>query len=480
MTEHPTVVDGFVDVYQDWIDLGIDGFRIDTAKHVNFEFWEKWSTEVLDYAARGRQARLLHVRRGVRRRPGQARAVRARHRHELGARLHVPVGAPPATRRAARPLSCRPCSPATTGTRRRTRRRRRCRPSSATTTWAASATSWPRPTHSQRDELAHDLLFLTRGQPVVYYGDEQGFAGTGGDKTLASRCSRARSRVRRTSRSSRARRSASDGPLRRPTARSTSTSPTLAAAARRPTPRSQTGAQIERYAADGAGVYAFSRVDRNEKIEYLVAVNNATTDADRLAPDADDGCRVRPGVRRRAAVTTDATGVDIHHGPRTVGRCVDRRWQSVLRHDAAHRCRSPCPRRVRRSPVSRRSRPTSTSAWRETSFAWRVVGDDDWHAARHGRRHDAPRLPRRRRRSRRARSSSTAPCRRMPPATAPRHRPTPRSATASHVDEPEEPEEPVEPEPQEPSTTVASACRAASTPKAAARATGSPSARTCR
>ena len=52
MTEHPTVVDGFVDVYKDWIDLGIDGFRIDTAKHVNFEFWEKWTTEVLDYAAR--------------------------------------------------------------------------------------------------------------------------------------------------------------------------------------------------------------------------------------------------------------------------------------------------------------------------------------------------------------------------------------------------------------------------------------------
>ena len=71
MTEHPTVVDGFVDVYQDWVDLGIDGFRIDTAKHVNFEFWEKWSTEVLDYAHARRQAGLLHVRRGVRRRPGK-------------------------------------------------------------------------------------------------------------------------------------------------------------------------------------------------------------------------------------------------------------------------------------------------------------------------------------------------------------------------------------------------------------------------
>ena len=34
----------------------------------------------------------------------------------------------------------------------------------------------------QRDLLAHDLMFLGRGQPVVYYGDEQGFVGTGGDK----------------------------------------------------------------------------------------------------------------------------------------------------------------------------------------------------------------------------------------------------------------------------------------------------------
>ena len=50
MTENPAVVNGFVDVYDQWVDLGIDGFRIDTAKHVNFEFWEQWSTQVLDYA----------------------------------------------------------------------------------------------------------------------------------------------------------------------------------------------------------------------------------------------------------------------------------------------------------------------------------------------------------------------------------------------------------------------------------------------
>ena len=51
MTENPAVVDGFVDVYNQWVDLGVDGFRIDTAKHVNFEFWQKFTTAVRDHAA---------------------------------------------------------------------------------------------------------------------------------------------------------------------------------------------------------------------------------------------------------------------------------------------------------------------------------------------------------------------------------------------------------------------------------------------
>ena len=50
-TEHPTVVDGMIDIYKTWIgDMGIDGFRIDTMKHVNDEFWQKFGPEVLAYA----------------------------------------------------------------------------------------------------------------------------------------------------------------------------------------------------------------------------------------------------------------------------------------------------------------------------------------------------------------------------------------------------------------------------------------------
>ena len=39
-TEHPRVVAGMIEIYGEWIDrYGVDGFRIDTAKHVNPEFW---------------------------------------------------------------------------------------------------------------------------------------------------------------------------------------------------------------------------------------------------------------------------------------------------------------------------------------------------------------------------------------------------------------------------------------------------------
>ncbi|NBU31559.1 MAG: hypothetical protein EBS36_00065 [Actinobacteria bacterium] len=42
-TESPTVVNGWISVYQNWISsTGVDGFRIDTAKHVNEAFWRSF------------------------------------------------------------------------------------------------------------------------------------------------------------------------------------------------------------------------------------------------------------------------------------------------------------------------------------------------------------------------------------------------------------------------------------------------------
>ena len=33
-----------------------------------------------------------------------------------------------------------------------------------------------------RDRLGHELMYFSRGNPVIYYGDEQGFVGDGGDQ----------------------------------------------------------------------------------------------------------------------------------------------------------------------------------------------------------------------------------------------------------------------------------------------------------
>ena len=109
-------------------------------------------------------------------------------RGPVGPRLRLP-GRGQALRRptAPAPSRCRTSSRPTTTTSTRTRTRTACRRSSATTTWAASGTSSPGANAGAddgemlaRDRLAHSLMYFSRGMPVVYSGDEQGFTG-GGD-----------------------------------------------------------------------------------------------------------------------------------------------------------------------------------------------------------------------------------------------------------------------------------------------------------
>ena len=51
-TENPVVVDGMIDIFKDWItDYGVDGFRIDTTRHVNPEFWQAFLPAMKAHAA---------------------------------------------------------------------------------------------------------------------------------------------------------------------------------------------------------------------------------------------------------------------------------------------------------------------------------------------------------------------------------------------------------------------------------------------
>ena len=50
-TEKPEVVKGWIDVWSTWVTkFGIDGYRIDTAKHVNPEFWQAFIPAILKAA----------------------------------------------------------------------------------------------------------------------------------------------------------------------------------------------------------------------------------------------------------------------------------------------------------------------------------------------------------------------------------------------------------------------------------------------
>jgi len=55
MTENPRAVRGFIDVFTTWLDRGVDGFRIDTMRHVNAAFWQAFNPALRQQARqRGR------------------------------------------------------------------------------------------------------------------------------------------------------------------------------------------------------------------------------------------------------------------------------------------------------------------------------------------------------------------------------------------------------------------------------------------
>ena len=92
-TEQHQVVDGMIDIYKQWItDFRIDGFRIDTMKHVNDEFWEEFAPEIFSHARRQGLQAVLRVRRGVRHHEAVHVALHDPGERAGRARLPVPEG----------------------------------------------------------------------------------------------------------------------------------------------------------------------------------------------------------------------------------------------------------------------------------------------------------------------------------------------------------------------------------------------------
>ena len=127
----------------------------------------------------------------------------------------------------------------------------------------------------RRVKLADSLMFLTRGQPIIYYGDEQGFIG------VRRRQGRPPGHVRHPDPELRHRAGAGrHRPV--PKDRFNTSAPLYQhikalSALRAANPALADGAQVHRYASSDAGIFAFSRIDKGKRVEYVVALNNATT-----------------------------------------------------------------------------------------------------------------------------------------------------------------------------------------------------------
>ncbi|MFF7180731.1 pullulanase-type alpha-1,6-glucosidase [Streptomyces sp. NPDC008121] len=282
-TERPEVVEGMEKIYQRWVrDFDIDGFRIDTVKHVNTEFWTQWATALDEYAAqRGRDDFFMF---------GEVYsadpAITAPYVTEgrLDATLDFPF------QDAARSFASQG-GPAGKLAHLFAQDYR------YTTDKANAYESVPflgnhdmgrfgaflkqdNPKAGdaellRRYALANELMFLGRGNPVVYYGDEQGFTGPGGDKDSRQTLFASKTAdYLDDDQLGTDRTHASDAydpthPLYRQIA--------ALSALTKKHPALRDGVQEQRY-AEGS-VYAFSRTDARAKsgpAEYVVAVNSAT------------------------------------------------------------------------------------------------------------------------------------------------------------------------------------------------------------
>ena len=189
-TNSQHVVDGMIDIYKDIIDeFRPDGFRIDTVKHVNMEFWQSFSPalmkhaqeigienffmfgevysfepqflsrftqegtlpSVLDFALQGAIEKALVDQGGTDELANLFAQDHYYKNDQYNANQLVNFTGNHDMGRFAFKLK-------------------------------QSKFGYSEEESIQRNLLAHALMYFTRGVPVIYYGDEQGFVGDGGDQ----------------------------------------------------------------------------------------------------------------------------------------------------------------------------------------------------------------------------------------------------------------------------------------------------------
>lgn len=188
-TEKPVVVKGWTKVWSDWITkFNIDGYRIDTAKHVNPEFWVEFLPKVKKAALDAGKKEFPIFGEVADGDPAYLATFMAEQ--EFPSILDFNF-----QNKAMRFVQSQ------------YQAYRMVELFNADDYWTTSTTSaYGQPTflgnhdmgrvgyflHTnmfgdmdltlKRSKLGNEVLFFSRGAPVLYYGDEKGMIGTGGDK----------------------------------------------------------------------------------------------------------------------------------------------------------------------------------------------------------------------------------------------------------------------------------------------------------
>jgi alpha-amylase len=350
-TENPRVVDGMIDIYKTWIrDFRIDGFRMDTMKHVDDPFWQRFAP-VIEAYAKSQGIPDFYMFGEVAEDFSRPITSHYMTHDDVQGVLDFPFQTA-ATRFAAGSAPTDELRdffvdddwytdgdsnvynlPTFLGNHDRGRIGMFVRNANPGASEAELL---------QRDELAHALMYLSRGNPVVYYGDEQGFTGAGGDQDARQDMFPSQSPqynnlddpIPGDDGAGNNDNIGSDAtpmddnfdpshPLYRELAR--------LAAVTRHNPALRDGAEQSRYSSPEAGTYAFSRIDRFHRYEYVVALNNAEHAASASIPTfvprskwvkvyGDGPARLRSGGDKRLNVTLGPLSTVVYRSKKHIPR----------------------------------------------------------------------------------------------------------------------------------------------------------------
>ena len=284
-TENPEVIKGFIEIYGRWIDeFGIDGFRIDTAKHVNPEFWQAF-VPAMQARARARGIPNFHIFGEI--------YIDALDPGALAAYTHS--AGLPAVLDFAFARAAIDAASGTKGTDQFARlfdgdilykggaRAALTLPTFLGNHDMGRVATFVKQANPEADEaellarvkLAHSMLLTLRGIPTIYFGDEQGFLSDGNDQLAREDMFASKVAVYNDNDlvGSNATTATANFDASHPLYRHIAT----LSAIRRHTPALMRGSTTVRAFSDKGGLLAVSRFDPDTGREVVLAFNTSTT-----------------------------------------------------------------------------------------------------------------------------------------------------------------------------------------------------------